>query len=314
MASKIKVFGKAQNRTALGIAHAYVVMYPHATLEDLRKAFPNSVCPDKGVPENFLPLEEAEKYNEKMSLYFAKPDEVIELQDGSKVALAQVWSKPSFDRMVEQGKLYDIEVAEFEKTMKGEKGGYRLEYLNGYVPPVPVIVEKKKSKTWLWLLLLLLIAAGIIAYLLTRKPNVDEKVVEIEKIVEVEKEVVVRDTVTVYAELVEEIEKNFNAAQFEQGKAELNDDSKIALHDLAKVMKQNPELRLRIEGHTSSEGNADVNQKLSEARAQAAVDFLVGKEGIDASRLEASGKGSSELKDPDNPTSDVNRRTEFEIL
>lgn len=291
MANKIKVYGKAQNRTALGIAHAYVVMYPHATLEDLRKAFPNSVNPDKGVPENFLPVEEAEKYNEKMSLYFAKPDEVIELQDGSKVALAQVWSKPSFERMVEQGKLYDIEVAEFENAMKGEKGGYRLEYLNGYVPPVPVIVEKKKSKAWLWLLLLLLIAAGIIAYLLTRKPTVEEKVVEVEK-----------------------IEKNFNAAQFEQGKAELNDDSKIALHDLAKVMKQNPELRLRIEGHTSSEGNADVNQKLSEARAQAAVDFLVGKEGIDASRLEAAGKGSSELKDPENPTSDVNRRTEFEIL
>ncbi|MDE6394741.1 MAG: OmpA family protein, partial [Duncaniella sp.] len=56
------------------------------------------------------------------------------------------------------------------------------------------------------------------------------------------------------------------------------------------------------------------NQKLSEARAQAAVDFLVNKEGIDASRLEAVGKGSSEPKDPENPTSDVNRRTEFEIL
>ncbi len=318
MASKIKVYGKAQNRTALGIAHAYVVMYPHATLEDLRKAFPNSICPDKGVAENFLPADEAEKFNEKMSLYFAKPDEVIELQDGSKVALAQVWSKPSFDRMVEQGKLYDIEVAEFEKAMKGEKGGYRLEYLNGYVPPMPVVVEQKKSKAWIWILLLLLLLGAAIAYFLTRQP----KVVEVEKIVEVEKEVVVRDTVvnevivrdTVFVQQVEEIEKNFNAAQFAQGKADLTDDSKIALHDLAKVMKQNPELRLRIEGHTSAEGNADVNQKLSEARAQAAVDFLVNKEGIDASRLEAVGKGSSELKDPANPNSDVNRRTEFEIL
>ena len=308
MAGKIKVYGKAQNRTALGIAHAYVVMYPHATLDDLRKAFPNSICPDKGVPENFLPVEEAEKYNANMSLYFAKPDEVIELQDGSKIALNQVWSKTSFDRMVEQGKLYDIEVAEFEKTMKGEKGGYRLEYLNGYVPPVPVVVEKKKSLAWLWILLLLLIAAGVIAYLLTRQP----KVVEVEKIVEVEKEVIIRDTV--FVQQVEEIEKNFNAAQFEQGKADLNDDSKIALHDLAKVMKQNPELRLRIEGHTSAEGDVALNQKLSEARAQAAVDFLVNKEGIDASRLEAVGKGSSELEDPESPTSDVNRRTEFEIL
>lgn len=311
MANKIRVYGKAQNRTALGIAHSYVIMFPHATLEDLRKAFPNSICPDKGVPENFLPADEAEKYNEKMSLYFTKPDEVIELQDGSKVALAQVWSKPSFERMVEKGKLYDIEVAEFEKTMRGEKGGYRLEYLNGYVPPVPSS-GKKGLPRWLWLILALVVAGVIVALCLPR----GEKTVEVEKVVEVEKivekEVIVRDTV--YVQQVEDIEKNFNAAQFEQGKADLNDDAKLALHDLAKVLKQNPELKLSIVGHTSAEGNADTNLQLSEARAKAAVDFLVEKEGIDISRLEAVGKGSAELKDPENPTSDVNRRTEFVIL
>ena len=305
MANKIKVYGKAQNRTSLGIAHAYVVMYPQATLEDLRKAFPNSICPDKGVPENFLRVEEAEKYNEKMSLYFAKPDEVIELQDGTKVALCQVWSKPSFDRMVEQGSLYDIEVAEFEKAMKGEKGGYRLEYLNGYVPPVAV-VAKKGLPWWLWLLLALLVAGVVVALCLPR----GEKVVEVEKIVE--REVIVRDTV--YVQQIADIESNFNAAQFAQGSAELTDDAKLALHDLARVMKQNPELRLRIEGHTSAEGDAAANQTLSEARAQAAVDFLVNKEGIDASRLEAKGLGSSQLKDAEQPDSEVNRRTEFEIL
>lgn len=301
MANKIKVYGKAQNRTALGIAHAYVVMYPHATLDDLRKAFPNEICPDKGVAENFLPVDEAEKFNEKMSLYFAKPDEVIELQDGSKVALAQVWSKPSFERMVEQGKLYDVEVAEFEKTMKGEKGGYRLEYLNGYVPPVPV-PAKKGFPWWLWLLLALIVAGIIAAICMPR----GEKVVEVEKIVEV------RDTV--YIQQIEDIEANFNAAQFEQGKADLNDDAKLALHDLAKVLKQNPDLKLRIEGHTSAEGDSDVNQKLSEDRAQAAVDFLVNKEGIDVARLQAVGLGSTKLKNTEDPNSDENRRTEFEIL
>lgn len=165
MASKIRVYGRAQNRTALGIVQAYVKMYPHATLEDLRQAFPNSVCPDKGVAENFLPADEAVKQNANMSLYFAKPDEVIALSDGSNIALAQVWSKASLDRMVEQGKLYDIEVADIEKTMKGEKGGYRLEYLNGYVPPEPE--TKKKSKAWLWILILLALS-GVAAYFLLK--------------------------------------------------------------------------------------------------------------------------------------------------
>ncbi len=287
MANKVRVFGKAQNRTALGIVHAYLEMYPHATLEDLRQAFPNSICPDKGVPENFLPLAEALQYNEKMSLYFAKDDEVLNLADGSKVALSQVWSKPSFDRIVAQGGVYDIEVAEFEKTMKGERGGYRLEYLNGYVPPVPA---PKKNLTWLWILLALLIL-GALAYFIfapARTQTVTETVV-------VEKEVIVRDTV--YMQQIEDIETNFNAAQFEKGKADLNDDAKLALHDLAKVLKANPDLKLRISGHTSAEGDAEVNRTLSEARAKAAVDFLVNKEGIDASRLEAAGLGSSQLKD-----------------
>lgn len=300
--NKVRVYGKAQNRTALGIAQAYMVMYPHATLADLRKAFPNTICPDSGVKELFLPLAEAETFNTKMSLYFTKPDEVLNLGDGSQAALAQVWSKPSFERMVEQGKLYDVEVAEFEKTAHpGQRGGYRLEYLNGYVPPVP---EKKKSLAWLWILLCLAIVGAIIFLCMPR----GEKVVEVEKIVE--KEVIVRDTV--YVQQIEAIEKDFNAAQFEQGKADLNDDAKLALHDLAKVLKQNDSLRLRIAGHTSSEGDAALNQKLSEDRAQAAVDFLVNKEGIDASRLEAVGKGSSEPIDPTTP--EANRRTEFVIL
>lgn len=301
MTGKIKVYGKAQNRTALGIASAYVVMYPQATLEDLRKAFPDTICPDSGVKQLFLPVAEAEKFNDKMNLYFAKPDEVIHAADGD-VALAQVWSKSSFERMVQQGSLYGIEVAEFEKTIKGEKGGFRLEYLNGYVPPV-VAPVRKGLPWWLWLILAILVVA--VLYFILRpagEPQVVEKIVE--------KEVVVRDTV--YVQQIAEIERNFNAAQFEQGKADLNDDAKLALHDLAKVLKQAPDLRLRIEGHTSAEGDEDFNQKLSQQRAQAAVTFLVQKEGIDSARLEVAGLGSSKPLDPNNPES--NRRTEFIIL
>ena len=147
--------------------------------------------------------------------------------------------------------------------------------------------------------------AVVAAIFALRKPQVVEveKGVEVEKVVEVEK--------LVYVDRIEEIEKNFNAAKFEKGKAELSEDAKFVLHDLAKEMQKHPEVKLRIVGHTSAEGDPAFNQKLSQARAQAAVDFIVSR-GVDASRLEAEGKGSSELIDENNP--DVNRRTEFIIL
>lgn len=304
MPSKVRVYGKAQNRTALGIMHAYLVMYPQATVEDLRKAFPRAdINPDSGVDEIFQ-HESEPHYKEWAEWYFEKDDEVLVLQDGSKVAVCTMWTKASFDRVVKHAKLYDIEVAEFEKGQRGEKGGFRLEYLNGYVPPVPA----KKSNKWLWIgLAALAIIAIILCLLLARGcQKTDPQIVEVEKVV------VVHDTL--YIQQIEEIEKNFNAAEFVKGKADLSESAKFVLHDLAKIMQKNPELRLRLEGHTSAEGDAAFNQKLSEARAQAAVTFLVEHEGIDASRLEAVGKGSSELKNTEDPMAAENRRTEFIVL
>lgn len=290
--AKVRVYGKAQNRTALGIAHAYMVMYPHATLADLRKAFPNSLNPAREIFAEYTgTLEDA-----KFGSYFIQPDELLTLGDGKKAQFAMMWTKPDFENIVHHAKQYGIIVADFEKADGGaKKGGFRLEYLNGYVPPVP---GKKKSLWWVWLLLLLLLG-GIAAFFALRKPQV----VEVEKIVEVEK--------VVYVDRVEEIEKNFNAATFVAGKAELSDDAKFVLHDLAQLMQKHPALKLKLVGHTSPEGDPVYNQKLSEARAQAAVDFLVSR-GVAVERLEAEGKGSSEPIDVNNPQ--ANRRTEFIVI
>lgn len=304
MVNKVRVYGKAQNRTALGIMHAYMVMYPQATLDDIKKAFPDELNPDSGVKKNFVKA--GEKGTEaNWDGFFQKEDELLTMGDGSKVAVVKMWTKPSFERLVSHAAQYGIEIAQFEAAEKGigQKGSFRLEYLNGYVPPVPVA---KKPNWWLWLL----IAAAIIivlAFLLMRSCNKEPKVVE--KVVT--ETVVVHDTVTVYLEQIEEIEKNFNAAKFEAGKADLNDDAKFVLHDLVKILNKQPQLRLKIEGHTSDEGDAAFNQKLSENRAKAVVDFLISK-GIAADRLEYEGKGSSEPLDPNNR--EVNRRTEIIVI
>ena len=79
-------------------------------------------------------------------------------------------------------------------------------------------------------------------------------------------------------------------------------------------MKKNPQIKLRLEGHTSAEGDAAFNQKLSENRAKSAVAFLVEYEGIDVARLEAVGFGSTKLKNTEDPTASENRRTEFIVL
>lgn len=298
--ARVRVYGKAQNRTALGIMHAYMVMYPQAKLEDIRKAFPETLNPDSGVKDIFIYAEE-KGTTADWNGFFKKEEELLTMGDGRKVAVVSMWTKPSFERLVAWAKQYGIIVAEFEAVNKGgEKGGFRLEYLNGFIPPK----SKKGIPAWAWILIALLLAALVGVVLMGRHKSTETVVVE--------KTVVVHDTL--YVQQIAQIEDNFNAAKFEQGKSELSVEAQFILHDLAKVLAQNPDLKLRLEGHTSAEGDAAVNQKLSEARAQAAVTFLVDHEGIDASRLKAVGFGSSKLKDPENPMSEVNRRTEFEII
>ena len=317
MASKVRVSAKSQKWAALGIIDAYIKMYPHATVDDLNKAFPLSVIQETKTDEPLL-VTVAEKERLVKASKTTFDDEYFEewkrthfyvtLPDGTDLMFTvSMWPKEMFEKMMAQAKLYDIEFAKYEAAEKGfgKRGEYTLEYLNGYVPPKP---EEKKSKNWLWILLAILLIIIIIILLLMRgcqKPAEPQ-------IVEVEKVVVVHDTL--YVQQIEEIEKNFNAAEFVQGKADLSESAKFVLHDLAKIMQKNPQVRLRLEGHTSAEGDADFNQKLSEARAQAAVTFLVEHEGIDASRLEAVGKGSTELKNTADPMASENRRTEFIVL
>jgi outer membrane protein OmpA-like peptidoglycan-associated protein len=99
---------------------------------------------------------------------------------------------------------------------------------------------------------------------------------------------------------------------FEVNKAAIRPESMGVMNDLAKMMKQHPELRFEIDGHTDSDGNAQANMTLSLERAEAVKRQLVSME-VDASRLTTKGFGASKPIDS-NTTSEGkanNRRVEF---
>jgi uncharacterized repeat protein (TIGR01451 family) len=102
---------------------------------------------------------------------------------------------------------------------------------------------------------------------------------------------------------------------FEFDKAVIQRRSYPILRELAEVLQEYPDLRVRIEGHTDAVGTESYNQRLSERRALAVRDFLVGL-GIAPERLEWVGYGESRpIASNDTPAGRAkNRRTEFPVL
>ncbi|MCS7189229.1 MAG: FG-GAP-like repeat-containing protein [Bacteroidia bacterium] len=102
---------------------------------------------------------------------------------------------------------------------------------------------------------------------------------------------------------------------FDYDKATLRPESIEELERVVKFLQENPSLRVEIAGHTDSDGSEVYNLRLSQARAQAVVDYLVSR-GIEGSRLVARGYGESRPVAPnDTPENkQKNRRTELKIL
>ena len=106
-----------------------------------------------------------------------------------------------------------------------------------------------------------------------------------------------------------------NNVFFETDKVKPISTSYPELSRLVKVMKNNPELRIKITGHTDNVGSLEYNKKLSSERAQNVVGYLT-ENGISPDRLVAEGKAD---KDPiaTNETEEgrmKNRRVEAKII
>ncbi|HTE53404.1 MAG TPA: OmpA family protein [Kofleriaceae bacterium] len=109
--------------------------------------------------------------------------------------------------------------------------------------------------------------------------------------------------------------KVFQNVQFRTGKASIAPRSRRLLTNVADVVRAHPEFRkIRIEGHTDDRGADDFNKSLSQDRARAVVDFLVGQ-GVESDRLEAIGFGEERPLASNRSANGrrKNRRVEFNL-
>ena len=96
---------------------------------------------------------------------------------------------------------------------------------------------------------------------------------------------------------------------FDFDSASIRAESKKPLQDLAQALQDGrlASFRFRVEGHTDGKGTAKYNDELSARRAQAVTEFLA-LNGMPANRLEAQGKGFSQLLNRAHPDAAENRR------
>ena len=108
------------------------------------------------------------------------------------------------------------------------------------------------------------------------------------------------------------VEKTENILQphviFRQGKSTIDPAQYASVEMVAKYMKNHPEAKVKVLGYASPEGKAELNQKLSEARANAVKNALVKKYKVAADRITVEGLGATDKLSSEN---DFNRVAMF---
>lgn len=98
---------------------------------------------------------------------------------------------------------------------------------------------------------------------------------------------------------------------FDTGKDTIKSESEPVLTEIVSLLTNNASLKLSVEGHTDSAGNAKFNETLSQKRADSVKKWLVGK-GVDAKRLQTKGWGDTKpVADRTEDGKAKNRRVEL---
>jgi outer membrane protein OmpA-like peptidoglycan-associated protein len=118
--------------------------------------------------------------------------------------------------------------------------------------------------------------------------------------------------VKLYDKLMQEGRIVASGIRFDVNKATIRPESMGVINAIYALLKDHPEIKLSVEGHTDSDGDEALNQSLSEKRAQAVADHLINM-GIDGSRLTSKGWGETKPVSNNNTSEGkaANRRVEF---
>lgn len=118
----------------------------------------------------------------------------------------------------------------------------------------------------------------------------------------------------VTAEQQQKISYAAKSIQFEFKKVELTPSSFKVLDEVAEILKTNPTLQIKVEGHSSGP-ESESNRILSQKRAETVKDYFISK-GIAAARISAEGFGSSRhiSEDGDKHENAIDRRVELKVL
>lgn len=127
--------------------------------------------------------------------------------------------------------------------------------------------------------------------------------------------------------LMKKIEKNviitIENIYYDFNKADIRADAAIQLDSMVLFLQENSEISVELGSHSDSRGKSDYNRKLSQRRAESAVNYII-KHGIESSRITAKGYGEDVPLHPDSEIMKLpkeeqevlfqkNRRTEFRI-
>lgn len=107
-----------------------------------------------------------------------------------------------------------------------------------------------------------------------------------------------------------------NEILFDSNKSSIKNSSAAVLTDLGNALKENPSVKVKITGHTDSDGKETDNEKLSLQRAESVKNYLITHFEIEKSRMTTEGKGENNpITHNDNEEGKKqNRRVEFNII